>query len=325
MAKKKTQPKIPLWSYEDESNPDVMAKKIDAAVCHGIDCFIFDWYYYEDGVFLERALEEGFLKATNRKRINYALMWANHDWIDMHPAQSISQKSKVLYPGKISRNAFNKMTDYVIDKYFKDDNYWKIDACPYFSIYELSMFIKSMGGVKQAKDALDDFRRKVKTAGFPDLHLNAIYFKVPVLQNEKGLKGAENIIRELTFDSITSYVWVHHQQLEQDFTPASKVFKNYLKIWDKIDKDIKIPYHPNITVAWDNNPRYIEDFTPVMTNTPKNFKKNLHQIKERLQLKPSKHQILTVNAWNEWTEGSYLEPDTENKFAYLEAIKSTFN
>ena len=54
------QPKVPAWGYEDESDPAVMAKKIDVAADHGIDVFIFDWYYYDDGQFLERPLEKAF-------------------------------------------------------------------------------------------------------------------------------------------------------------------------------------------------------------------------------------------------------------------------
>ncbi|MBN2861858.1 MAG: glycoside hydrolase family 99-like domain-containing protein, partial [Bacteroidales bacterium] len=57
------QPKVPLWGYLDEKDPMVMAKKIDVAADHGIDCFIFDWYMYEDGPFLNRCIDEGFLKA----------------------------------------------------------------------------------------------------------------------------------------------------------------------------------------------------------------------------------------------------------------------
>jgi hypothetical protein len=35
-------------------------------------------------------------------------------------------------------------------------------------------------------------------------------------------------------------------------------------------------------------------------------------------------KILTINAWNEWTEGSYLEPDTINGMGYLKAIRNVF-
>ena len=61
------QPKTPLWGHEDESDPAVMARKIDAAADHGIDAFIFDWYYYDDGPFLERGIEKGFFDAPQHR------------------------------------------------------------------------------------------------------------------------------------------------------------------------------------------------------------------------------------------------------------------
>jgi hypothetical protein len=39
---------------------------------------------------------------------------------------------------------------------------------------------------------------------------------------------------------------------------------------------------------------------------------------------PNSSRILNINCWNEWTEGSYLEPDTVNGMSYLEAIKDVF-
>src|SRR6056297_683960 len=42
------QPKVPMWGYENENKPENMEKKIDAAADHGLDVFIFDWYYYDD-------------------------------------------------------------------------------------------------------------------------------------------------------------------------------------------------------------------------------------------------------------------------------------
>ncbi|MGO8902351.1 MAG: glycoside hydrolase family 99-like domain-containing protein [Isosphaeraceae bacterium] len=35
-------------------------------------------------------------------------------------------------------------------------------------------------------------------------------------------------------------------------------------------------------------------------------------------------RVLTVNSWNEWTEGSYIEPDTVHGTKYLEAIRDVF-
>ena len=56
------EPNVPAWGYEDEADPAVMARKIDAAADHGVDAFVFDWYYYDDGAFLDDALEKGYLK-----------------------------------------------------------------------------------------------------------------------------------------------------------------------------------------------------------------------------------------------------------------------
>jgi hypothetical protein len=79
------QPKIPLWGYTNESDPEIMRMKINVASQYGIDVFIYDWYYYNDGLFLEKGLENGFLKAENNSKIKFALMWANHDWVDLFP------------------------------------------------------------------------------------------------------------------------------------------------------------------------------------------------------------------------------------------------
>ena len=60
-------------------------------------------------------------------------------------------------------------------------------------------------------------------------------------------------------------------------------------------------------------------------NTPEAFKEALIRIKQFLDQQPEKEKIFNINCWNEWTEGSYLEPDTIHKMAYLEAIKEVFH
>jgi hypothetical protein len=81
------QPRKPLWGYAYESNPKTMARVIDTMADHGTTAVIFDWYYYNSSKpALEGALRDGFLKAENRHRVKFSLMWANHDYVDLFPA-----------------------------------------------------------------------------------------------------------------------------------------------------------------------------------------------------------------------------------------------
>jgi hypothetical protein len=141
------QPKPPLWGYQNEAQPAVMAQKIDAAADHGVNAFIFDWYYYDDGPYLDDALDEGFLKAPNNTRVKFALMWANHDWYDIQGYNPANNDLKLLYPGKVTPKTWDKICDLVISKYFKHPSYWFVDGKPYFSIYEMSQFLDSFGSI----------------------------------------------------------------------------------------------------------------------------------------------------------------------------------
>ncbi len=84
------QPLKPCWGYFDESDPKWTAREIDLAADHGIDVFLYDWYWYSGVKNMEEALEQGFLRAANRQRMKFALMWANHDRRDHFARSSAS-------------------------------------------------------------------------------------------------------------------------------------------------------------------------------------------------------------------------------------------
>ena len=64
---------------------------------------------------------------------------------------------------------------------------------------------------------------------------------------------------------------------------------------------------------------------PVVTgNTPAAFQQSLEIIKQRLLAAPTQPKIITINAWNEWPEGSCLEPETIHGMGYLQAVKAVF-
>ncbi|MBR5680610.1 MAG: glycoside hydrolase family 99-like domain-containing protein, partial [Clostridia bacterium] len=58
-------PRHPLWGTVDEADPAVMEFQIKEALRHGVNVFIYDWYWYDRRPFLEQCLDEGFLGAPN--------------------------------------------------------------------------------------------------------------------------------------------------------------------------------------------------------------------------------------------------------------------
>jgi hypothetical protein len=328
------QPRTPAWGYQDEADPAVFAQKIAVASDHGISSFIFDWYYYNDGPYLQRGLEEGYWGARNNHRLKFALMWANHDWIDIHPARH-DTSPRLLYPGIVTRDTWERTTDYIVDHYFRHPSYWLIDGCPYFSVYELYRLIDGLGGIAATQDAIASFRAKTRAAGFSDLHLNGVVWGVTMLPRETTLQNPADIVDALGLDSVSSYVWIHHTPLTQfPLTSYDDVRVAACKKWLDLAAQFKKPYYPNVTMGWDSSPRTLQSgpygnygypYMPSLTgNTPQAFKSALAAAKEFLADRPVSQQILSINAWNEWTEGSYLEPDTLNGMGYLEAIRDVF-
>ena len=330
------QPKIPLWGYTNESDPKIMEMKINTASQYGIDVFIYDWYYYNDGPFLEKGLEDGFMKVENNNKVKFALMWPNHDWVDLFPRNPDNGSAPLFYPGTITPETFDKMTRYIISEYFSKPTYWKIDGCPYFSIYELFKFVESMGGKEKARTALEKFRDKTKKAGFKDLHLNGIVWGVKILPNEKELKKPSDLLDYLSFNSTTSYVWIHHVNLDKfPETEYNAVRDKYISYSNEFSRTIKQPYYPNVTMGWDATPRCSQKFSfrntgyPCMdvmkNNTPENFQRALQSAKSWIDSNAKNNKVITINSWNEWTEGSFLEPERQYGYQYLKAIKLVFN
>jgi hypothetical protein len=328
------QPKVPLWGYLDESQPDVAERKIDAAADHGVRSFIFDWYWYNDGPFLNRALEQGFLAAKNVERCKFALMWANHDWKDIHPHKR-SAPVHTLLEGGVTRRAFDEMVDYVLEHYMAHPSYWRLDDALYFSIYELDTLVRGLGGIERTQAALQSFRIKAYLGGYGALHLNAVTWGLKRGAIQQNASEANTLADKLQLDSFTSYVWLHDAPLPEFPTvDYAEYLAEYKRNWNMAGALYRRPYFPNVTMGWDASPRTVQSdvyenlgypFTPVLVgNTPEAFRKALEEAKTCLDRWKPKPKVITVNAWNEWTEGSYLEPDTVHGMAYLEAIRDAF-
>ena len=168
----------------------------------------------------------------------------------------------------------------------------------------------------------------------PGLHLNAVVWGKPILPAEKAPADPVKLVKDLGFDSVTSYVWIHHVPLPKMQTDYDEVRDAYFRYWDKAAGKFGIPYYPNVTMGWDSSPRAYQDDpfdnsgypfkNTIGGNTPARFKEALELTKQRLLADPASPHILNINCWNEWTEGSYLEPDVITGMKYLEAVREVF-
>ncbi|MBQ9481969.1 MAG: glycoside hydrolase family 99-like domain-containing protein [Clostridia bacterium] len=317
----------PLWGYVNEADPSVMEMQIEAAVSHGVNVFIYDWYWFDGRPFLEQCLDNGFLKATNNDKMQFYLMWANHDanhcWnIDL----SDEYGGTVIWKGAVDRAGFEAVVRRVTEKYFRRPNYYKINGCPVFMIYDVTNLINGLGGIENTKEALSWFREQTKAAGFPDLHLQLTVWneaEVNLSGFDANMKGStKDVVRLLEADSVTHYQFAHFVNINRNY---EEILPDVSAEWKRIEKEYKMPYFPHISCGWDNNPRF-KKFRPgiVKNNTPENFEKGLLMAKEYLDTHPDLPPLLTINSWNEWTETSYLEPDDFYGYGYLDAVKRVF-
>lgn len=313
------------WGAFDEADPKMMEKQIALAADHDINVFIFDWYWYSGVKILHHPLEEGFLHAENRDRVNFALMWANHDWRNYFPAPYETTPT-LLLPIRHSREDFEHVMDYCTQKYFREKNYWRVNGALFYSFFQPELFVERLGGPDAARAALDGAREKVKQAGLGSLHFCAFIWqpeRIPML-------------KAAGFDSLTSYNITGSGKAHLPDAPLDKyedVAARHAELWKQLDTGV-LPYSPVVTAGWDPSPRW-EKGTPwppkkedypygplVVGSTPERFGQLAGEAMDHATTASVTPPAIMVNAWNEWTEGSALLPQKKRGTAYLDALTS---
>ena len=325
-------PRKPLWGYVNEADNRVMQMQIDCAVSYGVNVFIYDWYWYDNRPFLENCLNDGFLKAPNNKEMKFYLMWANHNATHLWDKRnSDNDLSTVIWNGVVTPEIFSDICDRTIEKYFRQENYYQIDSCPVYMIFDFDNFLRSFRTVEECRKGLEEFRQKTVSAGFNGLHFQVVHWGSKTydwLTFEDGRKSIDiyELYNFLGIDSVTSYNWGCNVNFDGEYT---EVTDNYVNKINEETEKLDVPFYPNISVGWDNNVRFY-NFVPgvVVNNTPENFGRACEKIKDfadkSMEKGVMKAPLITVNSWNEWTETSYLEPDNLYGYGYLEAVRDVF-
>ncbi|MBO4325960.1 MAG: glycoside hydrolase family 99-like domain-containing protein [Clostridia bacterium] len=317
-------PRKPLLGYKDEAEPETMAEQIDLAASHGVNVFIYDWYWYDRRPFLENCLNDGYLPAARKDpRVKFYLMWANHDagvaWDKRNSdRQFLPGGQPPVWRGDVDLKEFRVVCSRVIERYFADPLYYKIGGKPVFAIYDCPNLIKGLGGIDQTRAAFDEFREMCVKAGLPGLHLQLVltHGVGAVLE---GFTISPEMCAKLGFDSITHYQFVHFAYIDRPFPDALEDVK---KEWERIPDAYGVPYFPHVSVGWDASPRFHDYIGGILRdNTPENVGKGFKAACEYADKHPEQPPLITVNAWNEWTEGSYLLPDDLYGYGYLDEIR----
>ncbi|MBR2839378.1 MAG: glycoside hydrolase family 99-like domain-containing protein [Kiritimatiellae bacterium] len=317
----------------DDSNPADVAKEIDYAADAGIDAFLYDWYWADHHPIQHEALENGFLKAPNRSRMRFALMWAYHDRTDAFRPAVGHTGDRLYWKLAHTPEEFREAIGYCVGRYFKQPNYYLRNGELFFSIYAASRFVKTNGGPEKVRGLFAEAQEMARAAGLPRIHFSAMVWT----------PGEAVEVSEAGFESTSAYCMSTDFFADGDIRPLNgeRVFKysEFVATHKSYNASIAAASPAHMPVAargWDISPRCrLDEPFPwrqaiypyngiVHGATPEGFAEILRAAREQAEADPKRPGAVLINAWNEYTEGSYLMPDVKNGDAYLRAVRSVF-
>lgn len=320
------QPRVPLGeNYYNLLDSEVMKWQIDLAKRHGLYGFCVYHYWSEQGMLLEKPME-AFLENKDLD-FPFCFCWANENWTNAWATDS--RNPKVLWKQTYGdEREWKRHFDYLL-RFLKDERYIKVEGMPLFVIYRPEQIpnlnemldywnilaaehgLKGFAYASQQKDfhfdGCDDSRFSYKIEYQPDFAQRDLISRKDRIIN----RIKEKII--LNTEKLTGKSIPKMQKLQ---------VKNYDTIWEAILK--RQPESekmiPGAFVDWDNTPRYGRRSVVFSGASPDKFycymKQQIVHARDVY-----KKDMLFLFAWNEWSEGGYLEPDEKYGYEYLEGLK----
>lgn len=321
--KKHNQPRVPLNNnYYDLLNQGVETWEWQAKLAkqYGVYGFCIYHYWFLGKQLLEKPME--ILLNNPEIDINYCICWANESWTKTWYGLETEVLMKQEY-GNIED--WKKHFNYLLP-FFNDPRYIKIKNKPMINIYRTFDIDKldEMINVWNCLAIDNGFDGVYIVSGNTHSKLETRHELIDAYYNfEPGfsLKHKLNYLQSLSYYSKTAILQSINRIFNTQLLERKLDIKNIYKVNWKIDNNINKPVFPGTLPMWDNTPRRKYKGFEYTNSSPKLFAENLKMIKQNLP-KDSEIDFVYVNAWNEWGEGAYLEPDEKYKYQYLEAIKS---
>ncbi len=290
----------PVLGWYAEGSPEIADWHIKWAVEHGITYFAYDWYWSRGSRQLEHALHDGLFKARYRHLVKFCLLWANHN-----------------APGTSSRDDCQAVARHWIQNYFRRPEYLQIEGKPVVIIFSTDRLSADLGSV-EVKKSLEVMREECRQAGLPGLYLMAC-----VADGGQARQAASE-----GYDAVTAYTWpglgIRDDSLVAPFESLLEGYRNH---WRNIAEASPIPLGLPVCGGWDSRPWHGDNNLVRYGRTPALFQRHLSDAKTFLDSLPADaplRKFLLIEAWNEWGEGAYIEPQAEFGFGYLDAIRNVF-
>lgn len=316
------QPRVPLnGNYYDLSDPECIRRQALMAKLYGVDGFCFYHYWFGGKLLLEKPAE--LLLQHTDIDLPFCFSWANEPW-----ARTWDGKAHKILIDQIygEQKDWEDHFHYLLP-FFKDSRYMKINSAPVFLIYKSQ-------SIPCASEMMDCWNRLAIEAGFNGIHFvetirnnrldsrklpfrNRVEFEPANILNDIGLvRLYVNRARRMAVTTMNKLLRQHR--------PLSKVHR----FADITRTSLNTP-QPEGTwggafVGWDNTPRRGLSATIILPPSKEQFK-NYLKAKIRKTVSCYHTDYIFINAWNEWAEGTVLEPDTQNGYNYLEVIKEVKN
>lgn len=287
----------PILGWYREGSPEVADWHIKWAVEHGITFFAYDWYWVKGHRQLEHALHEGLFNARYRHLLKFCLLWANHN-----PPNTHSLEDSIA------------VARFWITNYFNRPEYYRIQGKPVIIIFSPYNFRADLGvdGTRQAFNAM---REECRQAGLDGLYIVAC------------VSGPREVEDE-GYDAVTCYNWAGLGLIgPEKLGPFSALIEGYRRQWEMFVEQSRLPIMLPLSGGWDSRPWHGNGAMVRHGRTPDLFRRHLQEARDMLEGCADKTKLLPaviIEAWNEWGEGSYIEPHKEYGFGYLDAVRDVF-
>jgi len=299
------QPHCPIHNgYYDLRVPSIMEEQASLAKQYGVHGFSYYFYWFAGKILMDTPLE--MMLANPSVDIPFCLTWANENWTRRWDGS----ENDVLIAQNHSKEDSIAFIQHLV-KYFNDPRYIRIDNKPVLIIYRASI-------IPEMRDIAALWREEIKKYGFPDLYLICAQ-SFDVREPEKyGLDAAVEFPPHAT----------SCHDISEELQITNPDFKGYVYSYDKVVSNAIQKAEPDYKIfrtamlSWDNTARkqnHAHSFHGFSLMRYKQWLSAMCANVSRSNKYEEQEKIVFINAWNEWAEGSHLEPDRKYGYGYLQA------